>query len=80
MAKQTLTRMEIEPAENGGHTVTHHYKSSPSMVRGHMESHYVEPEKHIFSESEGHKAIAHIAEHAGIKLDEVREPAEEKEE
>lgn len=75
--KHELTRMEIEPAENGGHTVTHYFKSKPAIARGHMESSYVEPEKHVFGEGEHKEMMGHIAEHLGLKAE--HEPAEEEE-
>ena len=43
-----LQRMEIEPADNGGFTVTHHMKSKPSKKKNEP-SHYEEPKKHVFS-------------------------------
>ena len=66
---EQLRRMEIEPAENGGHTVTHHLK--PKMTKSRdahsgMAMGYQEPEKHVFGADEGHEMLAHIANHLGI--------------
>jgi len=69
--KSKLTRMEIEPAENGGHTVTHHLKAMPShSSKMGMGMQYHEPEKHVFGEGEGHEMLAHVANHLGIKAEE----------
>ena len=71
-----LTRIEIVPAENGGHTVTHHMK--PKMrVDGRSHSgmtQYVEPQHHVFGKNEGHEMLRHLAEHL-----EIAEPKGEKE-
>jgi hypothetical protein len=65
--KKELTSMEIEPVENGGHIVTHRYKSQPKVGRGgDLSTQYVEPEKFTFGKSEGPKLHAHIAEHLGV--------------
>lgn len=68
MAKHEIRRMEIEPAENGGHMVTHYMKESPS--KGGMA--YQEPEKHVFGADEGHDMLAHIANHLEIPVEEKR--------
>lgn len=62
-----LRRIEIEPAENGGHTVTHHFKESPkhSAKQG-MSMGYVEPEHHVFGPEQGHEMLAHVANHLSI--------------
>ena len=55
MARKTPTfyRMEIEPAENGGHVVTH-FKSGA----------YREPEKHVFgADEEQENDVAHRQTH-----------------
>lgn len=68
MAKE-IRRIEIEPAENGGHTVTHHYKVSrvrnSKSASGFGES-YQEPEHHVFGKSQGHEMLAHVANHLRI--------------
>jgi hypothetical protein len=64
-----LRKMEIEPAENGGHTVTHHKKPKMSKDRhshAGMSMGYEEPEHHVFGKDEGHEMLAHIANHLGI--------------
>ena len=60
-----IRRMEIEPAENGGHTITHMFKSGPSSPSKGMDS-YAEPETHVFGASEGKKMMAHISDTLGM--------------
>lgn len=82
MAKKEIRRMEIEPAENGGHTVTHHYKEMTKEGRHGIQISYVEPEHHVFGADEGHEMLAHVANHLDIpelsedEPDEPDEPAE----
>lgn len=80
---KSIRSMEIEPAENGGHTVTHRYKGMPhhSSTMG-MSMAYQEPESHVFGANEGHEMLAHIANHLAIPEEhEMEEPeAEDKEE
>lgn len=68
MAKE-IRRIEIEPAENGGHTVTHHYKESKvrdSKSHSGIGMSYQEPEHHVFGKSQGHEMLAHVANHLRI--------------
>ena len=65
MAKE-IRRIEIEPAENGGHTVTHHYKDAVRHGKHGDVSRYVEPEHHVFGPDEGHEMLAHVANHLAI--------------
>jgi hypothetical protein len=77
--KRAIRRMEIEPAENGGHMVTHHMKEMPqhSSKMG-MSMAYQEPEKHVFGPDEGHEMLAHIANHLSIpERGEADEPEED---
>lgn len=73
-----LSRMEIEPGENGGHNVRHHMKPKPRMgrgMRGGIEPGYVEPKVFPFGPAdvegpkpqvpEGH-ILHHVAKHLGI--------------
>ena len=53
-----LHHIEIHPAENKGHTVTHHFHSG--------DGNYHEPKEHVFSEDEGHEMLAHVANHLHI--------------
>jgi len=80
MAK-AIRRIEVEPAENGGHTVTHHFKEEKVKDR-HSHSGvsvgYVEPEHHVFGKDEGHEMIAHIANTLSIPKH-IPEPGGEKE-
>lgn len=69
MAKKEIRRIEIEPAENGGHTVTHHYKESrvrDSKSHSGIGLSYQEPEHHVFGKSQGHEMLAHVANHLSI--------------
>ncbi len=80
MAKE-LRRIEIEPAENGGHTVTHHFKESmrkDSKSHSGMTPRYEEPEHHVFGKDEGHEMLAHIANH--LEIAEPKGKEEEREE
>jgi len=67
MAKGNIRRMEIEPAQNGGHTVTHHFKETARHSAKHgMMPGYSEPESHVFGPGDGHAMLAHIANHLSI--------------
>lgn len=89
MAKQ-MHRMEIIPAEGGheafkGATVMHHMREMARNNKAHsgVSMGYSEPESHVFGESEGHKMLAHIAEHLHISTkapESQGEPAQETEE
>lgn len=78
-----LVRMEIEPAENGGHTVRHHYKeemrrdsrSHAGIMVGHSE-----PEHHVFGPHEGHEMLAHVANHLHIPEQDAAGEGEQEEE
>lgn len=64
-----LLRIEIEPAENGGHTVTHHFREGMGKdARSHsgISFHHEEPEKHVFGPHEGHEMLAHVANHLHV--------------
>ena len=73
MAKQ-LERIEIQPAENGGHVVTHHYARKPS---GKSQAFYMgeEPEKHVFGKGEHRELVAHVT--SALHLPEAKEEQEE---
>jgi hypothetical protein len=65
----TIERMEIKPAENGGHVVTHHMKPKmgrDSKAHSGMAMGYSEPETHVFGKDEGHEMLAHVANHLSI--------------
>ena len=69
MAKREkeIRRIEIEPAENGGHTVTHHFKERPTHSSKHgMGMEYTAPEQHVFGPEDGHLMLAHVANHLHI--------------
>ena len=71
-AKKVLHHLEIHHAENGGHTVQHHFSSDGGQ--------YHEPEPHVFGEGEGHKMLAHVAEHMGVEHESKAEDRAEGEE
>ena len=78
MAKE-IRRIEIEPAENGGHTVTHHYKEATREGKHGVQMSYVEPEQHVFGAREGHAMLAHVANHLNIpESEEGESKAEDK--
>jgi hypothetical protein len=69
-AMGSIERMEIRPAENGGHVVTHHMKAKmarDSKSHSGMAMGYSEPETHVFGKDEGHEMLAHVANHLHIK-------------
>lgn len=76
--KPKIRSIEIEPAENGGHTVTHRYKESHthSSKQG-IGVQYHEPEQHVFGPSEGHEMLAHVANHLAIPEPKEAEGEEE---
>ena len=54
-----LREYSIEKADNGGHI---------AKLRFHQENGpYHEPESHVFGADEGHKLIAHMSKHMGLK-------------
>lgn len=55
--KKVLAHLEIHPRMGGGHTVKHVYAGYQH-----------EPKDYAFKESEGTKAMAHIARHAGLPV------------
>lgn len=60
--KKVLDHIRIVPAENGGHTVEHHFESHGS---------YREPENHVFGKGEHKEMIAHVEK--ALKLPEPTE-------
>lgn len=55
-----LRSIQIEKAENGGHIAQHRFHNNGPGP-------YHEPESHVFGADEGHKLLAHVAKHLGIK-------------
>ena len=78
--KREIRKIEIEPAKNGGHTVTHHMKERPqhSAKHGMMPSAYEEPESHVFGEHDGHEMLAHVANALAIKEGEFSHDEDER--
>lgn len=54
--------IEVEKAENGGHTVTHRFQHQ-------SEGPYHEAETHVFGKSEHAKLLSHLSKHLGIKAE-----------
>ncbi len=72
MAEKKIRNIEIEPAENGGHTVTHRFKEQPTHSRkGGMSMGYIEPEQHVFGPGDDEKMLGHVAKHLGLKTGKV---------
>jgi hypothetical protein len=65
MAPKELRSIEVEKAENGGHTVSHRFNSGDGPYR--------EPESHVFGKSEGAKLMAHLKEHLSINAKDEEE-------
>ena len=76
-AKKQIREIRVTPADpkDGkfhGATVEHHFKDVPvHSSKSGMGSRYVEPETHVFGETEGHHMLAHLANHLNVP-----EPAE----
>ncbi|MBV8208212.1 MAG: hypothetical protein JO041_15610 [Acidobacteria bacterium] len=64
-AKHELHHLEIHPAENGGHTVEHHFKMKHSKSGAFIT--HPDPERYSFGPEEGHKMLAHTANTLGIQ-------------
>ena len=63
-----IRRMEITPADSGGHMVTHYLKETPShSSKNGMQMEYHEPETHVFGAEEGHEMLAQVANHLHVK-------------
>lgn len=76
--KHELHHMEIHPAENGGHTVQHHYKMKSAGKSGaFMER--AEPEAHAFGPEQHAAMMKHIAKHltGGLKAEATEVAKEE---
>ena len=62
----SVSRMEVEPADNGGYTVTTHFKSNRNTAARYAgPSDYKEPHKGVFTHID--HAIDHIKKHLGGK-------------
>lgn len=58
--KKVLESLTAKPSENGGHTITHHYKSSNGMG-------YFPSEDHTFGKGQDKDVIKHLVKHLGLK-------------
>jgi hypothetical protein len=72
-----LSRMEIEPSANGGHTITHHMPMKRSKSAAFMERE--EPQKFTFGPEQHEEAMNHIREHLGMGEAEPHDDMEEEE-
>lgn len=82
MAEKKLRRLEIEPADNGGHTITHHFKSQPRKgPNGSVGMDYPDHEQHTFGpeEKQQHAVLSHIAQALGFKKVAAAERKEDEE-
>ena len=76
--KAAIRRVEIERADNGGYTVTHHFKDEPSTKTRPYPMPRKPPEVHVFADFEpmaGHLADAFG--HGKGKAAHAQEPDEE---
>lgn len=64
-----MRSLEIEKAENGGHTVTHRFQHE-------SDGPYHESEQHVFGASESKKLMAHLTDNLGIKAGAPEEEAD----
>lgn len=63
MSPKEIRSVEIEKAENGGHTVTHRFKQPSNGPYHESEG------PHVFGADEGKKLVAHLVKHLGIKVE-----------
>lgn len=70
-SNRKFSHLEVRPAKNGGHTVTHHFESDGMQ--------YHKPQDHVFGADEGDMALSHIAKHAKINVTGRGEKDEEEE-
>jgi hypothetical protein len=66
MANKEIRSIRIEPADGGGHVVTHDYKMTQHEGKHGLSESYVEPEHHVFGPGDGHAMLAHVANHLAI--------------
>lgn len=58
---KVLAHIAVHHAENGGHIIRHHFDNSGPGYG------YNDPEEYVFGAEEGEKAMAHVAQHTGMK-------------
>jgi len=56
---KVLDHLRVKEAEDGGHTVEHHY-AEDGMV-------FHKPKVHVFGKDEGAEMMAHVSKHANVK-------------
>lgn len=66
----SLREMSIRPADNGGATVEHHFRSSGSMGS------YKDPETHAFGPNDLGKLKKHLTKHLGTAFTDATGAAE----
>lgn len=63
-----LESMSIRPAANGGHTITHEFaREVASKKMGDMYMERPKEEQNVFGPGDGAAALAHVAQHTGMK-------------
>jgi hypothetical protein len=71
VSKGTLHHIEIEPAANGGFTITHHCRPTAGHTKGTMFSgldmHAPETKVHMFEKREHAELTAHLAEALALR-------------
>ncbi len=71
VSKGTLHHIEIEPAANGGFTITHHCRPTAVHTKGTMFSgldmHAPETKVHMFEKREHAELTAHLAEALALR-------------
>jgi hypothetical protein len=62
--RSRVRRIEIHPADNGGHTVETSFH--PKKTKSHAFSEYEEPKKAVFGKNQHEEMIDHVRGHLGI--------------
>lgn len=73
--RKPIARLIIIPADNGGHTVEHHFHPKHSKSGAHIS--IEEPEHHAFGPGEHEQMLAHIANNLNLPEPEEQEEREE---
>lgn len=67
MKRSSVRRIEIHPADNGGHTVETSFH--PKKTKSQAFHEYEEPKKAVFGKNQHEEMIDHVREHLGIPDD-----------
>ncbi len=68
--KKSLHHIRIHKAENGGHTIEHHYDESGIGA-------YHPPETHVFGPKDGDALLDHVKKHMAVKCEGAKEEGKE---